>query len=117
MPPDTEIVPISRTVGRDRIVDEFVFRFTHTLPMDWLLPGVPPTGRPVAVVKVVIVQFDGIAHGVRADPLGPGEGASQLGLLEPDALPVAGLETILKTLDRGLPSNALMKRTIADARL
>src|SRR2546422_6070135 len=26
MPPDVELVPISRTVGQDRIVDEFVFR-------------------------------------------------------------------------------------------
>ena len=44
MPPDVELVPISRTVGQDRLVDEFVFRCTHTVQMDWLLPGVPPTG-------------------------------------------------------------------------
>lgn len=30
MPPDTEIVPVSRTIGTDRLVDEMVFRFTHS---------------------------------------------------------------------------------------
>ncbi len=34
MPPDTEIIPISRTIGHGRLVDEFVFKFTHTLQMD-----------------------------------------------------------------------------------
>jgi carboxymethylenebutenolidase len=31
MPPDVELVPLSRTVGQSRIVDEFVFRCTHTV--------------------------------------------------------------------------------------
>jgi carboxymethylenebutenolidase len=31
MSPDTQITPISRTIGHDRLVDEFVFKFTHTL--------------------------------------------------------------------------------------
>jgi hypothetical protein len=49
MPPDTEIVPVSRTVGADRIVDEMIFRFTHTIDMEWMLPGVPPTGKRVEI--------------------------------------------------------------------
>src|ERR1700692_774567 len=44
MPPDTSITPVSRTIGVDRIVDEMVFEFTHTLEMDWMLPGVAPRG-------------------------------------------------------------------------
>jgi hypothetical protein len=47
IPPDTEMVPVSRTVGQGRVVDEFVLRFTHTIRMNWILPGVPPTGRRV----------------------------------------------------------------------
>ena len=58
-PPDVEIVPISRTVGQDRIVDEFVYRCTHSIPMDWLLPGVPPTGRRLELAVVVIVYLRG----------------------------------------------------------
>ncbi len=57
MPPDTEMVPISRTVGHDRLVDEMVFKFTHTITMDWMLPGVAPTGRQVEVALVAIVHF------------------------------------------------------------
>jgi len=114
MPPDTRIIPISRTIGNDRLVDEFVFKFTHTLQMDWLLPGVAPTNKPVEVVKVVVVQFqDGrIAseriHWDQASVL------VQLGLLDPGKLPVAGVAAARKVLDPQLSSNELMKRTIKD---
>jgi carboxymethylenebutenolidase len=114
MPPDTEIIPISRTIGRERIVDEFVFKFTHTVQMDWFLPGVAPTNKPVEVVKVVVVQFqDGkIAseriHWDQASVL------VQVGLLKPDKLPVAGVQTAKKVLDPSLPSNELMNRTLID---
>src|SRR5215472_10076633 len=57
MPPDTEIVPVSRTIGAERLVDEMIFRFTHTLEMDWMLPGVAPTGKRVECGLVVIVHF------------------------------------------------------------
>ncbi len=63
-PPDTTIVPISRTVGADSIVDELIFCFTHTTTVDWMLPGIAPTGRRVEVPLVAVVKFrDGkIAH-------------------------------------------------------
>jgi carboxymethylenebutenolidase len=115
MPADVELVPISRTVGQNRIVDEFVFRCTHTVQMDWLLPGVPPTGRPLELVTVVIVSFAGSKiehehiHWDQASAL------VQLGLLNPTGLPVAGVETARKMLDHAaVPSNLLMKRTITD---
>jgi carboxymethylenebutenolidase len=57
MPPDTEMTPVSRTIGEDQIVDEMVFKFTHTIPMDWILPGIPPTGKRVEVPLVAIVRF------------------------------------------------------------
>ena len=44
IPPDAEMVPVSRTIGQGRLVEEMIFRFTHTIPMDWMLPGIPPTG-------------------------------------------------------------------------
>jgi carboxymethylenebutenolidase len=44
MPPDTEVTPVSRTVGADQLVDEMIFKFTHTVRMDWMLPGISPTG-------------------------------------------------------------------------
>ena len=38
-PPDTELIPISRTVGADNLADELLFRFTNTCEIDWMLPG------------------------------------------------------------------------------
>ena len=110
MPPDTELTPISRTVGADQLVDEMVFKFTHTIRMDWMLPGIAPTGRRVEVPLVAIVHFrDGkLAHEHiywdQASVL------VQLGLLDPSALPVAGIESARKALDPSQPSNELMDR-------
>ena len=108
MPPDTEMTPLSRTIGNDQLVDEMVFKFTHTIRMDWMLPGVAPTGRRVEVPLVAIVKFrDGkLAHEHiywdQASVL------VQIGLLNPGTLPVAGIESARKALDPSLPSNVLM---------
>jgi carboxymethylenebutenolidase len=56
IPPDFELTSLSQTVGGDRIVEEFVIRFTHTLEMEWMVPGLPATGRRVdefALVGIV----------------------------------------------------------------
>jgi carboxymethylenebutenolidase len=110
MPPDTEMVPLSRTIGHDQLVDEMIFKFTHTMRMDWMLPGVAPTGKRVEVPLVAIVRFrDGkLAHEHiywdQASVL------VQLGLLDPSELPVSGVESARKALDKGLPSNGLIDR-------
>jgi carboxymethylenebutenolidase len=57
IPPDFELVSLSQTFSEDRIVEEFVIRFTHTLDMGWMLPGVPATGRGVEFALVGIIQF------------------------------------------------------------
>jgi len=57
IPPDIELQTVSQTFGRDRIVEEFVIRFTHTLEMDWMLPGVAPTGRKVEFALAGVIQF------------------------------------------------------------
>jgi carboxymethylenebutenolidase len=115
MPADVELVPISRTIGQNHIVDEFVFRCTHTVQMDWLLPGVPPTGRRLELVTVVIVTFE--ADRIHHEHIHWDQASAlvQLGLLDPTNLPVAGVEAARKALDpAAVPSNLLMKRTIAD---
>lgn len=110
MPPDTAMTPVSRTIGVDRVVDEMVFEFTHTIKMDWMLPGVEPTGKHVRVALVVIVHFrDGkLAHEHiywdQASVL------AQLGLIDAAKLPVAGVESAEKVLNPKLPSNGLMNR-------
>jgi len=109
-PPDFRLTPVSRTVGIDTVVDEFIILFTHTTVIDWLLPGVPPTGHTVEIPAVAIVKFEGdkVAHEHiywdQASVL------VQVGLLNPIGLPVAGVETAQKVIDRHLPSNRLMER-------
>jgi carboxymethylenebutenolidase len=110
MPPDTEMTPVSRTIGADQLVDEMVFKFTHSVRMDWMLPGVAPTGRRVEVPLVAIVKFRGdkLAHEHiywdQASVL------AQVGLIDTSKLPVAGIESARKVIDPKLPSNELTKR-------
>ncbi len=106
-PPDVEMINVSRTIGDDQIVDEVVIRFTHTTVIEWMLPGVPPTGRKVEMAVAVIVKIDGgkIAHEHiywdQASVL------VQLGLLDPAGLPVAGPEGARKVLNPNLPSRVI----------
>jgi carboxymethylenebutenolidase len=110
MPPDTELTLISRTIGTDQLVDEMVAKFTHTVWMEWILPGVAPTGKRVEVPVVAIVQFrDGkLAHEHiywdQASVL------VQVGLLDPGTLPVVGVDSARKAIDPNLPSNTLIER-------
>jgi carboxymethylenebutenolidase len=110
MPPDMELTPISRTIGTDQLVDEMVAKFTHTVWMEWILPGVAPTGKRVEVPVVAIVQFrDGkLAHEHlywdQASVL------VQVGLLDPGTLPVVGIDSVRKAIDPNLPSNTLIAR-------
>src|SRR6266536_3952876 len=110
MPPDTEMTPISRTIGNDQVVDEMVFKFAHTIRMDWMLPGLAPTGKRVEVPLAAIVRF---RKGKLAHEHIYWDQASalvQLGLLDPSTLPVAGVESARKALDPSMPSNALIAR-------
>ena len=104
-------MPISRTIGADRVVDEMLFCFTHDTEIDWMLPGIKPTGQ------------------VRRDSAGRHRPASaatrsysehiywdqasvlvQVGLLDPKLYPTAGIETARKAFDENQPSNTLMAR-------
>ena len=103
-PPDVEMQRVSLTVGETQIVEELIIRFTHTSVIDWMLPGISPTNRTVAVGFVVIVGFsDGkISHEHiywdQATVL------MQLGLIDGSGLPVSGPETTERILDPSLPT-------------
>ena len=106
-PDDTEIQPISRTVGQDQVVDEMHITFTHDRVLDIMLPGIEPTGRRIAVPVVVVVGFEsGRVHHEhiywdQATVL------VQAGLLDPDGLPVVGSEQAEALLDQSRPKNQL----------
>jgi carboxymethylenebutenolidase len=84
--------------------------------MDWMLPGIAPTGKRVEVPLVAIVRFrDGkLAHEHiywdQASVL------VQIGLLDAAKLPVAGVESARKVLDHTLPANELMRRADSNTR-
>ncbi len=108
-PPDFRLTPISRTIGVDRLVDEFVVHFTHTTEIDWMLPGIPPTGRKVSVPTVAVVQFQGdklVHEHIYWDQASV---LMQIGKLDPKGLPIAGAQTARKAMDKTLPSNELMQ--------
>ncbi|MBR0858089.1 dienelactone hydrolase family protein [Bradyrhizobium liaoningense] len=109
-PQDTKLVPISRTIGADRVVDEMLFCFTHDVEIDWMLPGVPPTGRYVEIPLVAIVRFRGDKLYNEHIYWDQASVLAQIGLLDPETLPIAGIETAKKLVDESLPSNTLMRR-------
>ena len=110
LPADTRLVPISRTVGADSVVDEMLLCFTHDTEIDFMLPGVPPTGRYVEAPTVAIVKFRGDKLCHEHIYWDQASVLVQIGLLDPAGLPVAGAETARKLVDETRPSNALMKR-------
>ena len=111
MPPDLEMTSVSRTIGADQLVEEMVLKFTHSIEIDWMLPGLAPTGRPVEVALVVVVRFrDGkLAHEHiywdQASVL------AQIGLIDQAGLPAAGVDSARKVLDPRLPANALIRHS------
>ena len=105
-PPDVKMANVSRTVGEDQIVEELAISFTHTTVIDWLLPGVAPTGKPVEMAVAVIVGFkDGkISHEhIYWDQAGV---LVQIGLLNPAGLPVTGADSARKVLNPKLPARS-----------
>jgi carboxymethylenebutenolidase len=109
-PKDTTLTPISRTIGADRVVDEMLFCFTHDIEIDWMLPGVAPTGKYVKIPLVAIINFRGDKLYHEHIYWDQASVLVQIGLLAPEGLPVAGVESADKLLDQNLPSNTLMRR-------
>ncbi|HJT15519.1 MAG TPA: hypothetical protein VJ790_23050, partial [Dongiaceae bacterium] len=109
-PADTKLIPVSRTIGADRVVDEMLFCFTHDREIDWMLPGVAPTGKYVEVPLVAIVCFRGNKIYHEHIYWDQATVLAQIGLIDTANLPVAGAEQGKKLLDEKLPSNTLMKR-------
>ena len=108
IPPDLEAVPVSRTVGQGRVVDELVLRFTHSIRMDWLLPGAPPTGKRVEVPMVAVMQFERDKVAYEHIYWDQASVLVQDGLLD-RTLPVRGGEIAAQVLDPTQPMNELIR--------
>ncbi|KAJ3841241.1 hypothetical protein F5878DRAFT_27185 [Lentinula raphanica] len=121
-PADTTMIPISRTIGSDRVVDEFIFKFTHDKMIDWLLPGVPPTGKvlEIPMMGVINIRGDRLYHehiwwDQATALLQAGLLPKQVPYPTPDGpkrlrLPVAGAESAQMLLNEmGVKSNEMLE--------
>lgn len=91
IPRNVRLRLLSRTVGKDQVVDELLFEFTHDRVIDFMLPKVRPTGRRVSVPLVAVV---GIRKGKVHHEHIYWDQASvlrQVGLLRDPRLPVVGV--------------------------
>ncbi|KAH7028912.1 uncharacterized protein B0I36DRAFT_245320 [Microdochium trichocladiopsis] len=58
-PDDIETVLLSRSMGIDRVIDEQLFKCTHNSQIDWLAPGIPPTGKKLCIPMTAVVNIRG----------------------------------------------------------
>ncbi|KAI1411334.1 hypothetical protein F5Y13DRAFT_165473 [Hypoxylon sp. FL1857] len=138
-PPDTVLELVSRTVGIDRVVDEFLFKATHDRVIDWLAPGIPATGRFISVpfASVVNIRGDRLYHehiswdqatllrqlGLLPDYLPfpypvTGEESAATGSSFEYRLPVAGVESADKLANQSsVESNAMLQYEYREAKL
>jgi carboxymethylenebutenolidase len=107
-PKDMALTPISRTVGVTQVVDEFIMSFTHDEEIDWLIPGIKPTGKYVEIPMLGVIKFRGPKLCHEHIYWDQASVLVQLGLLNPEGLPIAGAITAHKLLDESIASNQLM---------
>jgi carboxymethylenebutenolidase len=111
MPDDIKVERISRTVGKDQVVDELILKFTHDREIDYLIPGIAPTGKYVELPHVVVMKFvdNKIAHEHiywdQASLL------AQIGLLDANNLPVKAVEQSRK-LQELVTDHSTHRRTL-----
>jgi len=106
-PPDMKMTSVSRTVGDTSIVDELLISFTHTTAIDWLLPGIAPTGKPVEMAVAVIVGFKDAKIAYEHIYWDQASVLVQVGLLDPRGLPVSGADVARKVANPTLPSRRI----------
>ena len=96
LPHDFKLAPITRTIGSDRVVTEYILTFTHNVAMDWLLPGIAPTGKRVETPMIIIFTCKGDKLESERLYWDQASMLMQLGLLEPGGLPITGTQSVQK---------------------
>lgn len=108
LPKDVKVVSISRTIGPDRIVDELLLCFTHDVEIDFLLPGVKPTGKYLEIPTVALVEFHGDKLARERIYWDQASALVQLGALERKGRPVLGNEAARSLRGEQIPFNELL---------
>ncbi len=97
--PDTQMTPIAQTIAESTLVDESVISFTHDVPMEWLLPGIAPTGRKLEFAMIAVISFE--AGKIASERLYWDQATLlvQLGILDPATPSVRGADVVSLLLD------------------
>ena len=114
MPPDFELQLISRSIGQNRLIDEFVVHFTHTMRMDWFAPGIEATGRRLVVPHVGIIAFENGKISSEHIYWDQATVLKQMGLLS-ESLPATGASQCDRLLNANAPANELIDRVRSPA--
>lgn len=85
-----------------------IFSFTHTQPIEWILPGIPPTNKFVEIPLVAIVKFRGNKLYNEHIYWDQASVLVQIGLLNKEGLPITGGEQAKKLLDNNITTNQLI---------
>jgi carboxymethylenebutenolidase len=107
MAADTKMTPVAQTIADAVLIDESVIAFTHDVPMEWILPGIAPTGRWVEFAMIAVISY---ANGKIASERLYWDQATllaQLGVIDPATPSVCGPEAAQLLLD---PAKLAAKR-------
>jgi carboxymethylenebutenolidase len=99
MPDDVNVMRLSRTVGKDQVVDELILSFTHDREIRPVLPGIKPTGKYVEIPVVIVMKFEGNKILYEHIYWDQASVLVQVGLLDPKLLPVTGKEQTKRLLE------------------
>jgi carboxymethylenebutenolidase len=99
MPKDFKVTKISRTVGKDQVVDELIISFTHDREIEYMLPGVAPTGRYVEIPHVVVMKFKNNKISHEHIYWDQASVLVQIGLLKSEKIPITGIEQTKKLVE------------------
>jgi carboxymethylenebutenolidase len=57
VPDQWEHIVTNRVMTENTIVEEARVKLVHSKQMDWFLPGIPATNKPIEVELVIVIEF------------------------------------------------------------
>ena len=106
-PEDTRLELLTRNVTKTHVIDEFILHFTHSMRMDWYIPGVDATDIKLSIPHVAVIAFEEDKISSEHIYWDNATVLKQLGLLDP-SLPVLGQDQ----KDRLINPNAKVNQLI-----
>jgi carboxymethylenebutenolidase len=99
VPADTKTTTVAQTIADNVVIDEWVVSFTHDVPMEWMLPGIAPTGRSVELAMITVITFEDGKIASERLYWDHATLLAQLGVIDPATPSVRGAEAAQLLLD------------------